>query len=45
MEEGRLSGFENRVLRRRFGPKRTEVPGEWRLHNEGFNYLYSSHQE
>jgi hypothetical protein len=27
--------FENRVLRRRFGPKRDEVTGEWRkLHNE-----------
>jgi hypothetical protein len=28
--------FENRVLRRIFGPKRDEVTGEWRkLHNEG----------
>ena len=28
-------GFENRVLRRIFGPKRDEVTGEWRkLHNE-----------
>jgi hypothetical protein len=27
--------FENRVLRRIFGPKREEVTGEWRrLHNE-----------
>jgi hypothetical protein len=27
--------FENRVLRRIFGPKRDEVAGEWRkLHNE-----------
>ena len=27
--------FENRVLRRIFGPKRDEVTGEWRrLHNE-----------
>ena len=27
--------FENRVLRRVFGPKRDEVTGEWRkLHNE-----------
>jgi hypothetical protein len=27
--------FENRVLRRMFGPKRDEVTGEWRkLHNE-----------
>jgi hypothetical protein len=32
--------FENRVLRRIFGPKRDEVTGEWRkLHNED---LYSS---
>jgi hypothetical protein len=29
--------FENRVLRRIFGPKRDEVTGGWRkLHNEGF---------
>jgi hypothetical protein len=34
--------FENRVLRRVFGPKRDEVTGEWRkLHNEGLNDLYS----
>ena len=34
--------FENRVLRRVFGPKRDEVTGEWRkLHNEELNYLYS----
>jgi len=33
--------FENRVLRRIFGPKRDEVTGEWRkLHNEGLNDLY-----
>jgi len=44
-EEGRKRGFENRVLRRIFGPKRNEVPGEWRLYNEEFNYLYSSNQE
>jgi hypothetical protein len=31
-------GFENKVLRRIFGPKRDEVTGEWRkLHNEEFN--------
>ena len=36
--------FENRVLRRIFGPKRDEVTGEWRkLHNEELNNLYSSH--
>ena len=34
-EERRLRAFENRVLRRIFGPKRDEVTGEWRkLHNE-----------
>jgi len=34
-EERRLRMFENRVLRRIFGPKREEVAGEWRkLHNE-----------
>ena len=42
-EERRLKVFENRVLRRIFGPKRDEVTGEWRkLHNEEFNDLYSS---
>ena len=41
-EERRLRVFENRVLRRIFGPKRDEVTGEWRkLHNE-LNVLYSS---
>jgi hypothetical protein len=35
--------FENRVLRRIFGPKRDEVMGEWRkLHHEELNDLYSS---
>jgi hypothetical protein len=39
----RLRVFENRVLRRLFGPKRDEVTGEWRrLHNEEPNDLYSS---
>jgi hypothetical protein len=33
--------FENRVLRRIFGPKRDEVIGGWRkLHNEEFHNLY-----
>ena len=42
-EERKLRVFENRVLRRIFGPKRTEVTGEWRrLHNEELNDLYSS---
>jgi len=36
--------FENRVLRRVFGPKRDEVTGEWRkLHNEELRDLYSLH--
>jgi hypothetical protein len=35
--------FENRVLRRIFGPKRDKVTGEWReLHNEELRDLYSS---
>jgi hypothetical protein len=34
--------FQNRVLRRVFGPKKDEVTGEWRkLHNEELNDLYS----
>jgi hypothetical protein len=34
-EEPRLTVFENRVLRRIFGPSRDDVTGEWRrLHNE-----------
>ena len=38
-----LRVFENRVLRRTFGPKRDEVTGEWRrLHNEELYSLYSS---
>jgi hypothetical protein len=42
-EEHRLRVFENRVLRKIFGPKRDEVTGEWRrLHNEERNDLYSS---
>jgi hypothetical protein len=41
-EEHRLKVFENRVLRRIFGPKRDEVTGEWRkLHNEELRGLYS----
>jgi hypothetical protein len=39
----RLRVFENRVLRRIFGPKRDEVTGEWRkLHNKELHDLYSS---
>jgi hypothetical protein len=40
-EEHRLRAFENRVLRRIFGPKRDEVTRECRkLHNEELKYLY-----
>ena len=40
-EERRLRVFENRVLRRIFGPKRDEVTGEWRkLHKEEVSELY-----
>jgi hypothetical protein len=43
MGEHRPRVFENRVLRRIFGPKRDEVMGEWRkLHNEELHDLYSS---
>jgi hypothetical protein len=42
-EERTLRVFENRVLRRIFGPRRDEVTGEWRkLHNEEINYVYCS---
>jgi len=42
-EERRLRLFENRVLRRIFGPKRVEVTREWRkLYNEELNDLYFS---
>jgi hypothetical protein len=42
-EEYRLRVFENKVLRRIFGPKRDEVTGGWRkLHNEELRDLYSS---
>jgi hypothetical protein len=41
-EEHRLRVFENRILRRIFGPKSDEVTGEWRkLHNEELHNLYS----
>jgi hypothetical protein len=41
-EKHRLRMFENRVLRRIFGPKMDEVTGEWRkLHNEELHNLYS----
>jgi hypothetical protein len=42
-DEHRLRVFENRVLRRMFGPKRGEVTGGWRkLYNEELHNLYSS---
>jgi hypothetical protein len=42
-QEYKLRVFENRVLRRVFGPKRNEVTGGWRkLHNEELHNLYSS---
>jgi hypothetical protein len=41
-EERRLRVFENRVLRRVFGPKKDEITGQWRkLHNEELSDLYS----
>jgi hypothetical protein len=41
-EEHRLRGFENRVLRKIFGPEREEY-GSWRkLHNDALHSLYSS---
>jgi hypothetical protein len=41
-EEHRLKVFENRVLRKIFGPKREE-DGSWRkLHNDELHSLYSS---
>jgi hypothetical protein len=42
-EEHRLRVFENRVLRRIYGPKKYEVTGEWRkFHNGKLHNLYSS---
>ena len=42
-EERRLRVFENRMLRRRFGPKTDEMAGELRkVHNEELNYLFLS---
>ena len=42
-EERKLRVFENRVLRRIFGPNKDKVTGEWRkLHNEELNDLYCS---
>jgi hypothetical protein len=42
-EEHGMRVFENRVLRRIFGPKKDKVTGGWRkLHNEELHNLYSS---
>jgi hypothetical protein len=42
-EEHKLRVFQNRVLRRIFGPKKDEVAGGWRkLHNKALHDLYSS---
>jgi hypothetical protein len=42
-EENKLSVFENRMLRRIFGPKREKVEGGWRrLHNEELHNLNDS---
>jgi hypothetical protein len=42
-DEHKLRVFENRVLRRIFGPKRDGVTGGWKkLHNEELHNLYSS---
>jgi len=41
--ECRLRVFENRMLRRKFGPKKGEVTGKWRrLHNEELYNVCSS---
>jgi hypothetical protein len=41
-EEHRLKVFENRVLRRIFGPKTDEAMGEWRkLHSGDLHNLYA----
>jgi hypothetical protein len=43
IKEHRVRIFQNRVLRRIFGPKKGEVTGGWRkLHNEELHNLYSS---
>jgi hypothetical protein len=41
--EHRLEGFEKRVLTRKYGPKRNEVTGGWRmLHTEELMWLMES---
>ena len=42
-DEQKLRVFENKVLRKIYGPKRDEMTGEWRrLHNEELHGLYDS---
>jgi hypothetical protein len=41
-EEHRLRVFENRVLRRIFGPKKDEVTGGWRKLHDELHGLYTS---
>jgi hypothetical protein len=42
-DESRLRVFENKVLRRIFGPRKGEITGKWRrLHNKELYALYSS---
>jgi hypothetical protein len=41
-KEHRLREFENRVLRRIFGPKKNEVTGGWRKLHKELHDLYSS---
>jgi hypothetical protein len=42
-EEQRIRVFENRALRRIFGPKRNKMTGGWRrVHNEDLHNLYAS---
>ena len=42
-EDTKLREFENKALRRIFGPKRDEGTGDWRrIHIEELNYLYCS---
>jgi hypothetical protein len=43
-EEHRLRVFENRVLRRIFGPKSDEVTGEWRNCTMGSFIICTHHQ-
>jgi len=42
-EERRLRVSQNRVVKKKFGPKRDEITGEWRkLHNEELYHLHPS---